>query len=158
MCVCFANHTGLAVVAVRNPILQTLGHHPTSRYAEGCWLPTLGPSATWLHRNLVARLEADPSGFPVHLPTLGREIGLGAGHGRNAPNVRTLTRLCDFHIAEIVDGKFGVHTMLPPLSRRQARNLPDHLAERHRDEVARISTRPSREAITRAVLAAEFGP
>lgn len=154
----FARHPGLVVVGVRNPVLETLGHHPTSAYAERYWLPTLGPSATWLHRNLVARLDEHPRGYPVHLPTLAREIGLGAGSGRNAPVVRTLTRLVDFRVAEIVDGQLGVHTMLPPLSRRQAAHLPNHLAERHREDLALIRPRRSTAAVTRAVVAAELGP
>jgi hypothetical protein len=118
----------LFVVALRNPVLEGLGHHPASRYAERYWLPTLGPTACWLHRNLVARLEENPHGVRVHLPTVATEIGVGTGMGRNSPVIRTLTRLCDFQIIESVDGRLGIQMMLPPLSRRQAARLPEHLA------------------------------
>jgi hypothetical protein len=130
----FSAHDGLVVVALRNPVLDALGHLPTSAYSERYWLPTIGPSATWLYRNLAAGLERHPEGYPVHLPTLAREIGLGAGTGRSAPLVKTLVRLVDFQLAEVVDGQFAVRPKLPPLTRRQSARLPEHLADRHRRE------------------------
>lgn len=72
--------------------------------------------------------------------------------------MRTLARLVDFHVAEIVDGHLGMHTMLLPRTRRQAAHLPDHLADRHREETALVRPRCPTAAITRAVLPAEFGP
>jgi len=52
--------------------------------------------------------------------------------GSVSPIVRTLTRLVDFHLAEIIDNRLGVYTSLPPLTHRQTTRLPDHLAQRHR--------------------------
>ena len=130
----FAAHDGLVVVALPNPVVEALGHHPTSDYFERYWLPTIGPSATWLYRNLAAGLERHPEGYPVHLPTLAQEIGLGAATGRNAALTRTLVRLVDFQLAEVLEGQLAVRPMIPPLSRRQAARLPEHLAERHRRE------------------------
>jgi hypothetical protein len=127
------------VVPIRHPVIEVLGHHPTSDYAERFWLPVIGPSALWAHRRLTTGLVADRSGYRLDLPTLGREIGLGAGTGRNSPIVRTLTRLVDFHLAEIIDNRLGVYTSLPPLTRRQAARLPDHLAQRHRDDSRQAS-------------------
>lgn len=100
--------------------------------------------------------RSTPSGTRSTSPP--SEIGLGAGSGRNAPIVRTLARLVDFHVAEIVDGHLGMHTMLLPRTRRQAAHLPDHLADRHREETALVRPRCPTAAITRAVLPAEFGP
>ena len=120
------------VIPIRHPVIETLGHHPTSDYAERFWLPVIGPSALWAHRRLTAGLVPDHSGYQLNLATLSREIGLGAGTGRNSPIVRTLARLVDFHLAEIIDDRLGVYTSLPPLTRRQTARLPDHLAQRHR--------------------------
>ncbi|MGH9000948.1 MAG: hypothetical protein ACRDY7_16330, partial [Acidimicrobiia bacterium] len=128
----FATHDGFVVVALQNPVLDVLGHHPTSMYAEQYWLPTIGPTASLLHRKLAAGLERHPSGYPLHLPTLAREVGLGAGTGRNAPLTKSLVRLVGYNLAEVVDGQFAVRPTLPPLTRRQATHLPPHLAERHR--------------------------
>lgn len=132
-----AGRTTIEIVPIRHPVVEALGHAPTSQYAEQFWLPVIGPSSLWVHRRLTAGLLTHRSGYVLHLPTLGREIGLGAGTGRNSPVVRTLTRLVDFHLAEIADDRLGVYTKLPPLTRRQATRLPDHLAQRHRD----LSTR-----------------
>ena len=115
------------------PVIEALGHHPASDYAERFWLPVIGPSALWAHRRLTAGFATDRSSYQLDLSTLGGEIGLGAGTGRNSPIVRTLTRLVDFHLAEIIDDRLGVYTSLPPLTRRQAAGLPDHLAQRHRE-------------------------
>lgn len=143
-----SDHTSIEVVAVRHPILEALGHHPTSDYAEQFWLPTIGPSALWTHRRLNAGFVGGRNSYSLHLADLGREIGLGAGTGRNSPIVRTVSRLLDFHLAEIIDGRLGVSTMLPPLSRRQATRLPEHLATRHQ-ELARGGSRHSATSPTR---------
>jgi hypothetical protein len=125
--------TAVQVVPIRHPVIEALGHQPTSDYAEQFWLPIIGPGARWAHRRLTAGLLTDHSGYVLDLATLGRQIGLGAGTGRNSSVVRTLARLVDFHLAEIVDDRLGVSTSLRPLTRRQAARLPDHLARRHRD-------------------------
>jgi hypothetical protein len=128
------------VVALRHPILEALGHQPTSDYAEQFWLPTIGPSALWTHRRMNAGFVGGKESYSLDLADLGREIGLGAGTGRNSMIVRTVTRLVDFHLAEILDGRLGVSTMLPPLTRRQATHLPEQLATRHQ-ELARCGSR-----------------
>jgi len=124
--------SAIEVIPIRHPVIEALGHHPTSDYAERFWLPVIGPSALWAHRRLTSGFAADRSGYQLDLSSLGREIGLGAGTGRNSPIVRTLARLVDFHLAEIIDDRLGVYTSLPPLTRRQTDRLPDHLAQRHR--------------------------
>jgi hypothetical protein len=123
--------SALDVIPIRHPVIEALGHHPTSDCAERFWLPVIGPSALWAHRRLTAGFAAHRSGYQLDLSTLGREIGLGAGTGRNSPIVRTLARLVDFQLAEIIDDRLDVYTSLPPLTRRQAARLPDHLAQRH---------------------------
>jgi hypothetical protein len=144
--------TSIQVIAIRHQILEALGHHPTSEYAEQFWLPVIGPSALWVQRRLNAGFVGGRDSYQLDLAGLGREIGLGAGTGRNSPVVRTVSRLVDFHLAEIVDGRLGVSTMLPPLSRRQATRLPEHLATRHQ-ELARAGSRQSAASPARTSLA-----
>ena len=145
--------TSVEVAPIRHPVIEALGHEPTSDYAEQFWLPVVGPSALWTHRRLTAGFHTEHRGYVLDLPTLGREIGLGAGTGRNSLVVRTLARLVDFHLAEIVDDRLGVYTSLPPLTRRQAVRLPDHLAQRHRD----LTTRHHNISPYAARLSAEVG-
>lgn len=120
------------VIPIRHPVIEALGHHPTSEYAW-MWLPVVGPSALWAYRRVTAGFVTDRSGYRLDLSTLGREIGLGAGTSRNASVVRAVSRLVHYHLAEVIDDRLGVYTSLPPLSRRQAARLPDHLAQRHRE-------------------------
>jgi hypothetical protein len=148
----------IEVVPIRNPILEALGHHPTSDYGEQFWLPVIGPSALWAHRRLTAGFRNGQSSYRLDIATLGRELGLGAGTGRHSPVIRTLTRLVDFHLAEIIDGRLAVHTMLPPLTRRQAARLPEHLAARHQEQAALTEPRRSAGAPTRMGIATELDP
>lgn len=126
--------TAIDVIPIRHPVIDAIGHHPTSDYAW-FWLPVIGPSSLLAHRLITAGFVTNPNGYRVDLPMLGREIGLGSGVGRNAPIVRTVARLVHFDLAEIEDGRVGVSTSLPPLTRRQAARLPAHLANRHRQFV-----------------------
>ena len=119
------------VMPIRHPIIEALGHHPTSDYAW-FWLPIVGPTSLILHRRLTTGFVTHPTGYRLDLATLGQEIGLGAGVGRNAPITRSVARLVHFQLADIVDDKLGVSTSLPPLTARQAARLPAHLATRHR--------------------------
>ncbi|MEW6473457.1 MAG: hypothetical protein AB1679_14390 [Actinomycetota bacterium] len=140
-----ATRDGLVVVPLHNPVLEALGHHPASAYADRYWVPTIGPTASLLHRKLAGELDRHPDGYPVHLPTLAREIGLGAGTGRNAPLTKSLARMVGFQLAEVTDGQFAVRPTLPPLSRWQAAHLPPHLAEQHRREAfVRLAPNPER--------------
>ena len=147
-----SGHRSLDVTSIRHPVIEALGHYPTSDYGEQFWLPVVGPSSLWTYRRLATRLSEEPEGFRLDLSTLGREIGLGAGTGRNSPIVRTLTRLVDHHLAEIIDDRLGVYTSLPPLTRRQAARLPDHLVGRHLELATqhRDASRQSAEFVAEA--------
>lgn len=124
--------TSVPIVPIWHPVIETLGHRPASEYGEQFWLPTLGPTSLWIYRRLATRFADSPGGFEQDLSALGREIGVGAGTGRNSPVVRAVSRLVDFHLAQIIDDRLGVSTHLPPLTRRQVARLPEHLATRHR--------------------------
>jgi hypothetical protein len=129
-------HDPLWVVAWSDPIVERFGHAPRSAYVETYWLPILGPSATWAMRRLTAWLDGSPDGYEVSLSELGRELGLGAGTGRNAAVVRTLSRLATFEMAKPLGVSFAVRTMFAPLPRRYVKALPDALAAMHDAEMA----------------------
>ena len=138
-----SSRTTLLVIPVPHPVIEALGFHPKHDYGEKFWLPVIGPSALWAHRRLTSGFAEHRWSYEVHLPPFGREIGLGAGTGRNSAIVRTVRRLIDYHLAERIDDQLGVYTKLPPLTHRQVARLPDHLAERHR-LMTRRSLGPSR--------------
>lgn len=127
-----STHGTVTVIPIRHPVIDALGHHPISDYGEQFWVPTIGPSALWAQRRITSGFDRHRSGYQLDIATLAGEIGLGGGTGRHSPIIRTLTRLLDFHLAEIIDDQLGVYTRLPPLTRRHAARLPEHLAERHR--------------------------
>lgn len=129
-----AEHDPVPVVGWGDPVVEALGHHPQSRYAETYWLGLLGPSALWAQRRLVGWLEDSPEGYPLALAPMARELGLGEGVGRSSPLVRTLARLVSFDMAAIRCGSFAVRRAMGPLAQRQVVRLPGHLAERHRVE------------------------
>ena len=59
----------LTIAPWPDPILDTVGYDPRSRYAETFWLPTLGPTALLLMRHLASRFELRLG--PIELTGLG---------------------------------------------------------------------------------------
>ncbi len=49
-----------------DPVVDTLGHDPRSRYVETFWLPTLGPTALLLLRHLADRFDRNPGRRRAH--------------------------------------------------------------------------------------------
>jgi hypothetical protein len=135
-------HDALAVVLWHDPVVENLGHAPRSVYVETYWLPVLGPSATWAVRRLTTWLDAAPQGYDLSLAEFGRELGLGAGTGRNAAVIRTLSRLVSFGIATPLGDALAVRLMLAPLTRRQVQSLPDALAAQHDADAGVVSPLP----------------
>lgn len=121
----------LRVVALRDISVEATGHHPCSNYVELFYLHFLGPAALVTARHLSAWLEVAPGNFTIPTASLARQLGLGTGHGRNAPLTKTLFRLVRFGLAEIVDDAYGLRLAFPPLRPGQVRRLPRHLAELH---------------------------
>src|SRR4051794_37722249 len=139
-------HDPLHVVGWSDQVIDSLGHDPRSSYVETYWLPILGPSCTLAARRIADRLEAEPDGFELALDPFARALGLGEGHGRHAPIHRTLGRLVGFGMAGCGGSTFAVRRRFPPLAARQIERLPEHLAEQHAAEVARIRSRGGRGA------------
>jgi hypothetical protein len=102
---------------------------PTSGYAETFWLPIIGPTALWCARRLATQLQM--GALDVDLEVLAAELGVGRGIGRNSPIGRTLNRLAGFDLARFDPERavYAVRLHWPILSERQARRLPQHLAE-----------------------------
>lgn len=122
----------LAVCAWPDEVIDLVGHDPRSTYVEQFWLGVLGPSTTWILRRLASGLEDSPDGFELSLPEEAAAVGLGIRAGRSSPYMRALARLCQFDLAEPRGvGILAVRRKIPPLSMRQVRRLPVHLAAAH---------------------------
>jgi hypothetical protein len=132
-------HDPLPVSAWIDRHVDTTGVDARSAYVETYWLGLLGPSCVLVARRLVAWLDAEPAGFEISLAALASTLGLGSSTGRRAPVVRTLTRLVDFHLANI-DQTFAIRRKFPPLTARQSARLPDHLAATHALDHAAVTT------------------
>ncbi|MGH9164562.1 MAG: hypothetical protein ACRDZW_03475 [Acidimicrobiales bacterium] len=125
----------LRIEALRDELVEALGHDPRSAYARRFWLPLVGPSALVAAGTLVGGLERSPDGFEVDVALLGRALGLPGTAGANAKIVRTLARLARFGLADAhANGAvplLRVRTAWPPLTVRQLGRLPAFLAEVH---------------------------
>jgi len=117
-----------------DPVIESLGHHPSSYYVEHFWLPILGPTSTWLIRRLAGHFEATDlrDGFVLDATDTARALGLGARHGRNSPFGRALSRCVTFEMVRWQGpSRLAVRRALPPLPRRHLLRLPPTLRELH---------------------------
>lgn len=125
----------LLITSWEDPVVEAAGHPVRSVYVETCWLPTLGPSATWLLRRLASWLEGATGPVSVELGELATEVGLGHSVGRSSPVVRSLARLAQFQIAAPAGDALAIRRHLAPLPQRLACQLPPRLAAAlHRTE------------------------
>ncbi len=121
------------IVPWPDAVIDALGHDPRSAYVETYWLGILGPSATWLMRQLAAGLEREPAGFELELGDMAARLGLGHKGGRQSPFVRAISRCVDFDLAQPRGGgQLAVRRKMPPLNRRQVSRLPPTLQHSHR--------------------------
>jgi hypothetical protein len=115
-------------------IIDSLGFDPRSPYVERFWLGVLGPSTTWLLRRVAAGFDHHPDGFEMPLGETARALGLGDRGGRHSPFLRTINRMIQFELAQVVSpgsGELAVRRRLPPLSRRQTARLSPALQAAH---------------------------
>jgi hypothetical protein len=115
--------TELAIEPWIDPLVEAHGFGPRSPYVEVCWLPVLGPTATWLYRRLGSWVEIEDETVPVDLADLSVSLGIGQGLGRHSPLMRSLGRLAQFHVARWQGSALGVRRSLPLLPERQAARL-----------------------------------
>ena len=138
----------LAITAWQDPVIDTQGFGSASQYVELCWLPVLGPTATWMWRRLAAGLSANPAGYRLELLELARWLGVGCKGGRHSPAVGAVERLIKFGAAQgrivrsdttgaIGDTELRVRRYLAPLSLRQVERLPATLQRAHHGLVAK---------------------
>jgi hypothetical protein len=115
----------LQVVPWRDEVIEQLGFGPRSMYVETCWLPVIGPTATWLFRRLGSWAEFNPDGTTVDVTDLAVLLGLGEGLGRHSLLNKSLERLIRFEVARWQQvGELAVRTALPQLPERLASRLP----------------------------------
>ena len=116
-----------------DPVIDTLGHDPRSRYAETFWLPTLGPTALLLLRHLADRFDRNPDGIELALADTSSALGLGQREGTSSPIVRTLRRLEQFDLAceDPHSDMVAVRRNVPPINPRHLRRLPHDVQAAH---------------------------
>jgi hypothetical protein len=139
-----AHVASLLVLPWEDPVIDQVGYDPRAAYVERFWLGILGPSAVWLLRLLVDRLDAAPAGYELDLGECASALGLGR-RGTAGAFPRTVTRCCRFGAARFppaCPSDFGaacpsgtvtleVRRRIPPLSRRQVARLPPALQADH---------------------------
>ncbi len=124
--------TILTVKPWPDPLIDTLGYDPRSRYVEMFWLPTLGPTALLLLRHLADRFDRQPDGLELTVADTCHALGLGQRDGTSSPIVRTLERLAQFDLAcDDGKGNVAVRRNIPPVNRRHLRRLPSDLQLAH---------------------------
>lgn len=106
-----------------DPEVERQGFGPRSMYVEACWLPVLGPTATWVYRRLGSWVAANEDGTVIDLTDLSVSLGLGEGLGRTGLLGRSLTRLHQFGAIELGREHMAVRRALAPLSEHRARSL-----------------------------------
>jgi hypothetical protein len=134
------------VVRVRpwvDPLVERCGFPPASPYVEFCYLPVLGPSATWLYRRLGALVNEQPDGGTVDLTELFLSLGLG-GVGRSSPAMRSLARLAHFGVVQSVGPDILVRRAVAPLTERQLGRLPESVRSAHAELLRRRAACPGR--------------
>src|SRR4051812_16958641 len=116
-----------------DPVIDTLGHDPRSRYVETFWLPTLGPTAVLLLRHLADRFDRSPEGIELTVADTSHALGLGQRDGSSSPIVRTLHRLTQFDLAceDPMSDMVAVRRMVPPVTTRHLRRLPVDVQAAH---------------------------
>jgi hypothetical protein len=115
-------------------VIDSLGFDPRAPYVERFWLGVLGPSTTWLLRRIAAGFDLCPEGFEMSLGETAQALGLGDRGGRHSPFLRTVNRMIQFELAQVVTagaGELAVRRRLPPLNRRQMARLSPSLQADH---------------------------
>jgi len=102
-----------------DPVVEAVGYGPTSSYVEHCWLPVLGPTATWLYRRLGRIVQETSDPVRIDLADLALGLGLGRGLGRQSPLCRSLGRLGRFSIVRPAGPALEVRRALAPLTELQ---------------------------------------
>jgi len=96
------------------------GHAVASAYTERFWLPVIGPSALWLARRLVERIDQD-----VDMAGLAAAVGLHAGLAANGPMTKAIYRLIHFGFARRAGDVLDVRTHVDRVPHRLLARCPE---------------------------------
>lgn len=144
-----------------DPVVESIGFEPRSRYVEMFWLGVLGPSATWLLRRIVDGLDSYPDGYELDLVETALGMGLVFTPGRHGPFSRALQRCVLFGIATNTGDGLAIRRRVPPLAARHLDRLPEHLRVAHREWMRTPPTGIDRMracALAESLAAAGDGP
>jgi hypothetical protein len=119
-----------------DPVVETAGVDPRSRYVERFWLPVLGPSATFLLRRLADDLAEHPEGFALDVAAAASGLGLNPALGPRSPMGRAFGRLGRFGVLRPARPGIAVRRALSTLPRRLVVRLPPLLHDEHEQWVA----------------------
>jgi hypothetical protein len=114
-----------------DPLVDRRGHDPRSSYVEQFWLGTLGPTATWLVRRLVAGFDSHPAGYELDLAVTAQALGLSYSKGPSSAFAKAFGRCVMFGVAHQRADGYAVRRMLPDLSRRHLARLPEAVQRDH---------------------------
>lgn len=114
-----------------DPVVDRRGHDPRSSYVERFWLGTLGPTATWLLRRLVAGFDDQPDGYELDLAATAQALGLSHSRGRASPFGKAFGRCIMFGLAHQRSDGYAVRRRLPNMARRHLSRLPAELQREH---------------------------
>jgi len=129
-------------------LVEAHGFGPRSMYVEVCWLPVLGPTATWLYRRLGSWVEYHEGGLSVDLTDLSVSLGLGEGLGRHSLLAKAFGRLAHFEAARWQGDHLAVRRALAPLPARRAAQLSYTAFRLHQELTGRGPTPPPTAADT----------
>jgi len=123
-----------------DPVVDRRGHDPRSTYVERFWLGTLGPTATWLLRRLVAGFDDHPAGYELDLATTAQALGLSYTKGNSSPFAKAFGRCIMFGLAHIRSDGYAIRRRIPEVARRHLVRLPTDVQVEHQRWVGSAST------------------
>lgn len=99
-----------------DPVVERHGFGPCSTYVEACWLPLLGPTATWAYRRLGQLVLVEAGSVEVDLVDLAQSLGLGTSLTRHSKLARALGRLARYEVVRGWSSQLAVRRALPALT------------------------------------------
>lgn len=114
-----------------DPVVDGRGHDPRSHYVERFWLGTLGPTAAWLLRRLVAGLDEHPDGYVLDMEAAAQSLGLSYTRGASSPFGKAFSRCIKFGLAHQRSDGYAVRRRIPDLTRRHLVRLPADVQRDH---------------------------
>ena len=114
-----------------DPVVDQRGHDPRSSYVERFWLGTLGPTATWLVRRLVAGFDGQPDGYDLDLATTAQTLGLSYSKGASSAFGKAFGRCMMFGLAHQRSDGYAVRRLLPDVARRHLARMPHAVQQEH---------------------------